>query len=98
MGIEQPAAEGEVVAALAVGEKAIVTNAMEAVRQGMQQESADELVGIECHHLGLAVLAVVLPGEADLVVTERDQPTVGDGGALWLAAERSQPTARARET
>src|SRR3981189_1867728 len=90
MGIEQPAAEGEVVAASAIGEEAVVANAMEAVRQGMQQESADELVGIERHHLGLAVLAVVLPGEADLAVKERDQPTVGDGDAMGIAAEIGQ--------
>src|SRR5438132_12853174 len=64
MGIEQPAAESEVVAALAIGEEAVVANPMEAVRQGMQQETADELVGIERHHLGLAVVAIVLPGEA----------------------------------
>ena len=45
MGIEQPAAEGDVVAASAVGEKAVVANAMEAVREGMQQETADVASG-----------------------------------------------------
>lgn len=34
----------------------------------MQQEAADELVGIERHQLGCAVQAIVFPGETDLAV------------------------------
>src|SRR5437763_14602241 len=90
MGIEQPAAESEIVAALPVGEEAVVANAVEAVRQGMQQETADELVGIKRHQLGLAVLAIVFPGEADLAVGQRDQSAVGDGDAMGVAAEIGQ--------
>ncbi len=45
-----------------------MADAMEAVRQGVQQEAPDELVGFKRHHLGLAVLAIVLPGKADLAV------------------------------
>ena len=71
---------------------------MEAVRQGVQQEAADELVGIEGHHLGLAVRSVVLPGEADLAVGERDQPAVGDGDAMGVAAEIGQHLFGARRT
>src|ERR1700681_1797983 len=57
MGIEQPAAEGDVVAASAIGEKAVVARALEAVREGMQQETADELFRVERHHLGPAEAA-----------------------------------------
>ena len=39
------AAERELRGARAVGEEAVVADAMEAVRQGVQQEAADELVG-----------------------------------------------------
>ena len=39
------------------------------------------------HDLGLAVLAIVLPGEADLAVGESDQAAVGDGDAMGVAAE-----------
>ena len=49
---------------MAVGEEAVVADAMEAVGQGVQQEAADELVGVERHDLGLAVMAIVLPAEA----------------------------------
>ena len=54
--------------AMAVGEKAEVADAVEAVGQGVQQEAADELVGVERHDLGLAVMAIVLPAEADPAV------------------------------
>ena len=90
MGIEQPAAERELGGAMAVGEEAEVADAMEAVRQDVQQEAADELVGVERHHLGLAVVAIVLPAEADLAVVEADQPAVGDGDAMGVAAEIGQ--------
>src|SRR5215208_1909381 len=40
-GIEQPMTEGEAVAAGTIGEKAIVADAMEAVREGMQEKAAD---------------------------------------------------------
>ena len=36
---------------MAVGEEAVVADAMEAVRQRVQQEAPDELVGVERHDL-----------------------------------------------
>src|SRR5262249_58790797 len=35
-----------------IGEEAVVANAVEPVRQHMDQEAADELVGVERHELG----------------------------------------------
>jgi len=55
--VEQPATERELGGALAVGEAAVVADAMEAVRQGVQQEAPDELVGRKRHEPGLAVMA-----------------------------------------
>ena len=59
-------------------------------RADVQQKASNELVGSECHHLGLVVVAVVLPAEADLTVGEPDQPAVGDGDAMSVAAEIGQ--------
>ena len=42
---EQPAAKGEFLGAMAVGEEAVMADAMKAVRQGVQQEAPDELIG-----------------------------------------------------
>src|SRR6516225_1760607 len=74
----------------AIGEETVVADAMEALRQSMQQKAADELVGIECHHFGLAVRSIVFPGKANLPVGEREQPAVGDGDAMGIAAEIGQ--------
>ena len=66
------------------GQQAVVTDAMEALRQHVHQEAADELVGIERHHcvsLG-TIEAVILPLEGDALVIERDQAAVGDGESL----------------
>ena len=64
--VEQPPAERQLVGAVAVGEEAVVADAVKAVRQGVQQEAADELVGVERHDLRLAVVAIILPAEGDL--------------------------------
>jgi hypothetical protein len=53
-----------------------VADAVEAVRQRMQEEAADELAGGEGHHLGLVVVPIVPPAEADLPLFEADEPTV----------------------
>jgi len=87
---EELAAEGDFVAASAVGEKAVVADAVEAVRQCVQQKATNELVGIKRHHFGFAVLPIVLPGKAHLAIGKRNQPTVGDGDAMRVAAEISQ--------
>jgi hypothetical protein len=50
---ESLTAKGESVVASAIGEEAIVADAMEAVRQSMQEEAPHELIGIKRHHLAL---------------------------------------------
>ena len=72
---------------MAVGEEADVADPVKAVGHGVLQEAADELVGRKRHDLGLAVLPIVFPGEADLVVVEPDQAAVGNGHAVRVAAE-----------
>src|ERR1700751_3778128 len=59
-------AEGDFIVASAIGEEAIVADAGEAVRQGVQEKATNELVGIKPHDFGFAVLPVVLPGKAHL--------------------------------
>ncbi|MGY4312207.1 hypothetical protein ACVWW1_001510 [Bradyrhizobium sp. JR3.5] len=59
--IEKFAAKGELGSAMAVGHEAEVADAVEAVRQRMKQETANELIGLEIHDLCRAVLAIVLP-------------------------------------
>src|SRR5262252_2288238 len=56
-------------------EKAVVADAVKALRQHVHQETADELVGIERHLLvPLGTFGtVILPPEGDALVVERDQ-------------------------
>ena len=70
---------------------------MEAVRQGVEQEAADELVGVEGHDLRLAVVAIVLPAEGDVIVGHGDQPRIGDGDAVGVATEIGQHLLRPAE-
>ena len=56
-----------------------MADAVKAVRQGMQQEAPDELVGIERHAFLLAAMAMVTPAECDFAVFHADEPGIGDG-------------------
>ena len=82
---EQLARMGDVVGARAAGEQAVVADAVEAVRQDVDQESADELIGGECHDLlALATIGtIVLPSEGDAGAVAGDQPAVGEA-TRWV--------------
>jgi len=82
---------------MAIGEEADMADAVEAVGHGMLQEAADELVRGERHDLGPAVLAIVLPGKADLTIIELHQAAVGDGDAVGVAAEIAEHLLRPGE-
>jgi len=75
------------------GEEAVVADAVEARRQHMHQESADEFVRVERHHLVVslgAFEAVILPLEGNALVVERDQAAVGYGNTVGIAGEVAQ--------
>ena len=90
--VEQMARSGDVVGARATGEEAIVADAVEATRQDVDQETADELAGGECHDLLTITTfgAIVLPSEGDTGVVAGDQPAVGDGDAVGIAGQIGQ--------
>ena len=83
--------------ALAVGEEAVMADAVKAVRQGMQQEAPDELVGIERHAFLLAAMAMVTPAECDFAVFHADEPGIGDGDAVGIARKVDQHLLRSAE-
>src|ERR1700730_4014892 len=77
---DQLADARDVAGAGLAGEEAVVADAVEALRQDVHQEAADELEGIERHllvPLG-AFEAVILPLEGDAPVVEGDQAAIGD--------------------
>jgi hypothetical protein len=96
---EQASAECELVGAMAVRQEAIVTNAMEAVRQYVEEEAAHELGSRDPHDFALVTptLPVVLPPEADVGLIEVEPATVGDSDAMGVAREIGQDLLGTRE-
>jgi hypothetical protein len=90
--IKQASAKRELVGAMAVGKEAVVTNSMEAIRQYVEEEAADELGDLDSHDfaLGTAAFPIVLPAEADVGLVEIEQATVGDRDAMGVAREIGQ--------
>ena len=82
---------------MAIGEESEVANAMEAVGQGVEQEASDELVGRQAHDLDGAAVAIVLPGEGDMIVIAGSDAAVGDGDAMGVAAEIGENLRRSAE-
>ena len=75
-----------------VGEQSVMTDAVEATGQDMQEKTADELVGVQSH--GLVAIgffgAIVFPLEADTMLITGDQTAVGDGDTMGIAGQVSE--------
>ena len=82
----------EVVRACIAGEKPIMADAVQPLWQDMDQEAADELVGIERHGLVAAGTfdPVVLDLESDAAIVDRKQAPVRDGDAVSVARQISE--------
>ena len=74
-----------------------MTDAAEALRQHVEQEATNELVRVERHHLALVVGAIILPAKADTTVLAGEEPAVGDGDAMGVAAEIVEHLLRSAE-
>ena len=83
--------------AMSIGHEAEVTNAMEAFRQGVQQEATNELVVGLLHDLCRVVVSVILPGEPDMIVVDLDDAAIGDGDAVRVAPEIGEHLGRTAE-
>lgn len=71
------------------GEQAIMSDAMEAARQDVEQEAADELICGERHDLQPvgAVAAIILVAEGDPSLFEGDQAAVRDRNPVRVARQ-----------
>jgi len=87
--IEQPTRSCEVLGAPAVGEEAVVTDAVKSVGQHMDQEATDELVGVERHQLvaNVGLGPVILPFEGHALAVEGDEPAIGDSNPVRVAGK-----------
>ena len=89
---EQLAGMSQVILAPGVGEQAVVSDAMESVRQDMDEEAPDELVGGQGHGFvaSPSFVAIVFIFEGDTVIIMRYQAGVGDGDAVGVSGEVSE--------
>jgi hypothetical protein len=71
----------------AVGEEAGVADANQSLRQHVDQEPSQELIGRNGHHLLLAAVGVVLPAEGDAILLAGNEAMVGDGDAVCVASK-----------
>ena len=87
--VEQLTRSRDVLGAPAVGEETVVADAVETVGQDVDQEAADELVGVERHELvaSVALGPVILPFESDALAVEGDEPAVGNGDPVSVARQ-----------
>ena len=72
---------------VAVGEQAVVADAVEGSGQHMQRVAAQEFDGLEVHDSSARAARVVLVAKAHRVGLEGEEPLVGDRRAVGIAAE-----------
>src|SRR6267154_2129570 len=81
---EQVPAQRQLTRAMTVAEEAVVPDAVEPIRQHMDQETADELFSSQGHRLLAIAIPVILPPEADLAVVYGHQAVVGDRNTMGI--------------
>ena len=66
-----------------------MSDAVEAVGEDVEEETADELIGCQCHDFRPVASfgAIVLPREGDAAVVEGDEAAVRDGDPVGVAGE-----------
>src|SRR5262245_40072285 len=85
--MEQVSATVECPLAVSVREDAEVADANEAIRDDVEEEPADELLGLQPHDFDLIGVGIVLPPEANRRAFQTEDALVGDRNAVGIAAE-----------
>src|SRR6185437_735837 len=85
--LQKLAALLELLLTMSVSQQAIVTNALHPLRQDVEQEATDELVGLEGHGLLGVAVPIVLPFESDLPVVDVQDAVVRDRHTVGVAAD-----------
>ncbi len=91
------AACSNVISTFPVCQQAEVPYPNVSIRQYMQKESSDELIGLKGHHLLLIVICVITPSERNIAVFGLDDTIVADGDPVGISTEILQNTANAVE-
>jgi len=70
-----------------VGEKAVVPDLHEPMRQNMEQKAADKFRSCKGHRFGLVVITAIFEGESHSAVFNRFYPVIGYGDLVDITAE-----------
>lgn len=95
--VEQPATSVQLFLPMTIGKKSVMTNAVETVWEGVKQETADELIGIERHDILFAAVAIILPSERDTIGIDIDEAGIGDCDTVCVTSEIGQNLFGARK-
>jgi len=82
---------------IAVAQKAVVANTLKTVGQNVEQEAANELLGLQGHRFLLVVVTIIFPAEDDLAVVDVEEAVVGKGDAMGIATQVVEDLFRAAE-
>ncbi len=80
-----------------IGEEAKIPDSHEALGQHVQEEATQELYSQQRHLALLATTRIVLPTERDAFAVECQQPVIGNGNPMRIAAEIAQDFCRPAE-
>ena len=87
MGVQELSAQGEFLFPMRISQEALMPDAYESAGQDMQQEAAYEFMGLQGHVLLLIAVLVIPPAKSHLAILKTDQPVVGNGNAMGIAAQ-----------
>ena len=87
MIIEELAALSKGLFFRAVGQKAEVTDAHEAIGQDVEQKAADEFFGIEGHRFQPVFISAVAVAKTDLAIFDGEDTIIGKCHAVSVAAK-----------
>jgi hypothetical protein len=73
--------------AVAVGEEPEMPDLDEAWWQDVEKETANKFHRLEGHNLDAFAVLGVPPLEADMILSEAHQPTIGDGNPVGVAGQ-----------
>ena len=88
--LQELSAKGEVLLPASVGQKAVVADAHESMREDVEKKTTDEFPGGKAHLPLHAAMGVILPGEGHVIAFQAHKALVGDGDAMRVAGEVSE--------
>jgi hypothetical protein len=94
-GDEELAQAGELMRAHGVGQESVMADADEAAGQDVKEKATEEGGGVEGGESGGVAVGAALPAEGDLAVGQRDEPLIGEGDPIAIAAPVGEHPLRA---